>query len=239
MKMSRFIKNKMRKINRNILRMIKKKKSLALLLAVVGACSIVMVSFNMRNKTPKLANEPATVVKSINQDNGKERIFLEKVDIMKSGIQDIGKLVFGEEMMSLSETFGISSNNYVEVTGNFRIDYAVEIDNINVIVDKEKEIVTYEINQSDVGVNSVMLESEIQETYQHKSFGTKVVDWLPGLNKDEEIKEKAMNRLLANSKEEAKKFDKAKLQKEAESVILKTVKKLSVSDLEYKVVFVK
>lgn len=237
MKITKKLKSKMKKVNRNLTRRLNKKQMMVLI-TVVGACSIVVVGCSLRNEKPKLENKPATVVKSVS-DDGKERLFLERVDSLKSGIQDIGKLVFGEEKMSLSETFGTSNNNYIEVSGNFRVDYAIDIDSINVIVDLENKKVTYEINQSDVKVNSVMLESEIKETYSHKSFGAKVIDIIPGLNKDEEIKETAINQLLKNSKVEANKFNKAELQAQAKKVFLETVKKLNVSDLDYTIKFVK
>ena len=235
MKITKKLKSKMKKVNRNLTRRLNKKQMIVLI-TVVGACSIVVVGCSLCNEKPKLENKPATVVKSVS-DDGKERLFLERVDSLKSGIQDIGKLVFGEEKMSLSETFGTSNNNYIEVSGNFRVDYAIDIDAINVITDLENKKVTYEINQSEVKVNSVMLESEIKETYSHKSFGTKVIDIIPGLNKDEEIKETAINQLLKNSKVEANKFNKAELQGQAEKVFLETVKKLNVSDLDYKIKF--
>lgn len=236
MKLTKRLKSSMKKVNRKMLRKMNKKH--IMVLVIVGACSIAVVSCKIRNAKPTLENKPATVVKSVN-DKGDETLFLERVDSMKSGIQNIGKLVFGEERMSLSETFGVSNNNYVEVSGNFRVDYAIDIESINVISDINKKEVTYEIKQSAVKVNSVMLESEIKETYSHKSFGTKVVDIIPGLNKDEEIKETAMNRLLENSKVEANKFDRAKLQEQAETVFLETVEKLNVSDLKYTIKFVK
>lgn len=237
MKISKKFKAKLKKVNRSLIRRLNKKRA-AILLTVVGVCSIVVVSCSLRNEKPKLADKPATVVKSVS-DNGEEKLFLERVDTLKSGIQDIGKLVFGEEKMSLSETFGVSNNNYVEVSGNFRVDYAIDIESINVIGDLEKKEVLYEIKQSEVKVNSVMLESEIKETYSHKSFGTKVIDIIPGLNKDEEIKETAINQLLKNSKIEANKFDKTKVQEQAEKVFLETVEKLNVSDLKYTIKFVK
>lgn len=236
MKISKRLKSIMKKVNRNVLRKMNKKK--VLIFIMISTCAVGVIGCKISNKKPELENRPASVVKTVS-DKGEETLFLERVDSMKSGIQNIGKLVFGEERMCLSETFGLSNNNYVEVSGNFRVDYSIDIESVNVIGNLEKKEVTYEIKQSAVKVNSVMLEGEIKETYSHKSFGTKIVDIIPGLNKDEEIKETAMNRLLENSKAEANKFDKSVLQKEAEKVFLETVKKLNVSDLKYTIKFVK
>lgn len=191
----------------------------------------------IKNKTPYIENKPAQVIKAINS-KGEEELFLERVGIMRSGIMQIGKIVIGEEKLVLSETFGTSSNNYVEVAGNFRIDYAVDIESLTTVIDNKKKEVTYKIKPSDIKVNSVTLIGDIEETFKHKSFGVKVVDLIPGLNKDEDIKENAIKHLLRNSKIEAEKFNEDELKEEAKKAIMNLINKLNINDeLNYKLEF--
>ena len=108
MKLSKKLKAKLRKINRTVLRKLSTKHKIVIGIIIIGTTTIIGYSI-LKDDTPKIENRTATVVKSIN-DDGEEELFLERVESMKSGIDGIRKIVFGEETMRLSETFGTSSN---------------------------------------------------------------------------------------------------------------------------------
>lgn len=225
---------------KSVLKKIEKinKKQIKATVLVTSSVIFILGYINIKSKTKYIENKPAQIVKSIN-DEGEEELFLERVETMRSGIMKIGKIVFGEEKLVLSETFGTSSSNYVEVSGEFRVDYAIDIDDIITITDEKKMDVVYKIKPTDIEINSVTLINDIEETFEFKSFGTKIIDLLPGLNKDEDIKENAIKQLLRNSKTEAEKFDNEKLKEDAEEVILNLINKLNIcEELNYRIEFI-
>ena len=213
------------------------KKAGAVVLAVITLAGSILIFFKM-NKQPEINHKPAKVIEVKDDKKGKTNLFLEHVEQLKSGIYDVSALVFGEENMRMNETYGESGKNYVVVQGNFKIKYSIDVTRIKLDYNFDKEMVTLKVPKDAVGVDSVELIGDIKEIERYESFGNKVLDVLPWLNDNEEIKEGAIRQLLRNSKVEANKYNQTELQVKANKALKELVDKINLNDLKYEIEFV-
>lgn len=207
-----------------------------IILAVITVTGGVIFIFTLNNPH-KINNKPAKIIEMKN-DGSESKMFLEHVEQLKSGLYEISSYVFAEENMRMNETFGESSSNFVSVQGNFKIKYSVDVTRIRTEYNFENKEVIFKIPTDAVGIDSVELVGTITELEKHESFGNKIKDWIPMLNDDEEMKEKAINQLLTNSKIEANDYNRNELQIKASKALNNIIDKINQNDLKYKIEFV-
>lgn len=226
------------KSNRILIQEKKKLKRIgAIVLAVIVITSGILIVFKAKDSQPTLENKPAKEIVYQNSKSKEEKIFLERVESLKSGIYSTSQLVFGEEKLRLSATVGESSKDVVTVQGDFRIKYSIDIRQMNVSYDFNTEKVVLNVPKDAISVDSVELIGDIKETHNYESFGNKLKKVVPQWNNDEEMKELAIRQLMRNSKEEANKYDKKDLQNKAKDELNDLVEQLNFSDLKYEITF--
>ena len=214
----------------------KLRKAGAIVLAVItimGGCIIV---FKMK-QAPTINNRPAEIVE-VKDEKGKTNLFLEHVEQLKSGIYDVSALVFGEENMRMTETYGESGKNYVVVQGNFKIKYSVDVTRMKLDYNFDKEEVILKVPKDAVGVDSIELIGDIKEIERYKNWQVKAIDWLDCFNDDEELKEGAIRQLMRNSKIEAQKYDATEVQEKANKALKELVDAINLNNLKYTIEFV-
>lgn len=182
-------------------------KKTLLICGVITTVIIGGVSYTLFKPDPKINNKSAQHVEVVSEDTGEKELFLEAVTAVKSGISKAKVLVFGDETISITETFGSGSNNFIEVAGSFDVKYGIDLSLVSVKSNEEDKTINLSVPITSIGVNSVTLDGDMKKTYQEKSFMTKVVEIIPGVNKDDEIMENAMNQLMVNAKKEANDYN--------------------------------
>lgn len=222
--------------------LIQEKKKLkrlgAIILAVITLSTGILIVYKMKTKQPTLEGKPAKEIVYENKENSEKKIFLERVESLKSGIYSTSHLVFGEENLRLDATVGESSKDVVTVQGDFRIKYSIDIRQMNVSYNFNTEKVILNVPKDAIKVDSVELIGDIKETRKYESFGNKLKKIVPQWNNDEELKELAIRQLMRNSKEEANKYDKNELRSKAKKELSDLVEQLNYSDLKYDINFV-
>ena len=212
-------------------------KAGAIVLAVITLGGSILIIFKMNNN-PKINNKPAEIVEVKDDKTGKTNLFLEHVEQLKSGIYDVSALVFGEENMRMTETYGESGKNYVVMQGNFKIKYSIDVTRIKLDYNFDKEQVTLKVPKDAVGVDSVELIGDMKEIERFKTWQVKAIDWLNCFNDDEVLKEGAIRQLMRNSKIEAQKYDETELQSKANKALKELVDTINLNNLKYSIEFV-
>lgn len=210
----------------------------ATILAVITIAGGILVVFKMNNRQPEINDKPAKVIEIKDNEDSKTNLFLEHVEQLKSGIYETTALVFGEENMRMNETFGESSKDYVVVQGDFKIKYSIDITRLKLAYDFDEEKVTLNVPVDAVGVDSVELIGDIKEIEKYESFGTKVKEWIPKFNNDEQLKEGAIRQLLRNSKIEAQEYDEDEVKQKAQRALKDLVDTINLHNLKYEIKFV-
>ena len=208
----------------------------AIILAVITIMGGCIIIFKMK-QTPTINNKPAEIIQ-VQDSKGKTNLFLEHVEQLKSGIYDVSALVFGEENMRMTETYGESGKNYVVVQGNFKIKYSIDVTRMKLDYNFDKEEVILKVPKDAVGVDSVELIGDIKEIERYKNWQVKAIDWLEAFNDDEEIKEGAIRQLMRNSKIEAQKYDATEVQDKANKALKELVDTINLNNLKYTIEFV-
>lgn len=207
----------------------------AVILAVITIAGGILVIFKMNGRQPKINDKPAKVIEI---KDSKTNLFLEHVEQLKSGIYETTALVFGEETMRMNETFGESSKDYVVVQGDFRIKYSIDITRLKLAYNFDEEKVILNVPVDAVGVDSVELMGDIKEIEKYESFGTKLKEWIPKFNNDEQLKEGAIRQLLRNSKVEAQEYDENEVKQKAQKALKELVDTINLHNLKYEIKFV-
>lgn len=207
----------------------------AVILAVITIAGGILVIFKMKNRQPEINDKPAKIIEI---KDSKTNLFLEHVEQLKSGIYETTALVFGEETMRMNETFGESSKDYVVVQGDFKIKYSIDITRLKLAYNFDEEKVTLNVPVDAVGVDSVELIGDIKEIEKFESFGTKLKEWIPMFNNDEQLKEGAIRQLLRNSKIEAQEYDEDEVKQKAQKALKELVDTINLHNLKYEIKFV-
>lgn len=214
------------------------KKLGAVILAIITITGGVLFIFRMNNG-PTVAGKPAQAIEvNLDSKESEKRIFLENVESVKSGLYKTSMLVFGEEKLKIEETVGNSSKDVVTVEGNFMVKYSIDLRKMDIGYDFNTKEIVVKVPKDAIGVDSVELIDDIHETYRYKSLGNKLLDWIPMLNDDEELKETAIRQLLKNSKVQSKDYDAKELEELAEDELLYRLKSFNFDDVKYKVEFI-
>lgn len=210
----------------------------AIILSVFVLSTGFLILFKTNDKsTPEINNKPAKIVREFNRESkerNESKLFLEHVEKMKSGVYSVNTLVFGEEMMRMSETYGESSKDFVVVEGDFRIKYGIDINQIKIDYDFDKKIVILKVPKNAIKIDSVTLINDIQEVQKEESLLNKIKDIFN--NDDEFIKEVAIRQLLKHSKNQKVNFN--EIEDDAKKELGNLVDKFNFSDLDYKIQFI-
>lgn len=209
-----------------------------IILSVVVISTGFLILFKTKDKsTPEINNKPAEIVREFDKeskDKDEMKIFLEHVEKMKSGVYSVSTLVFGEEMMRMTETYGESSKDFVTVEGDFKIKYGIDINQIKIDYDFDDKVVILRVPKKSINVDSVTLLNDIKEVQKEESLMNKITDIFS--NDDEKMKEGAIRQLLKHSKNQKVNFN--ELKDDVHKELNNLVEKVNFGDLEYKIEFV-